>query len=230
MPKHELLDSITHAHLRLRPRREPDPHFVQVVASEFVAAASCCPVVFTKQPQTGAFYAGVMFGLQPGDTLLPDAISRSGFQPLALQRDGFFISEENIVIDLDHPRLSTTQGEPLFDEAHMPSPALRRIQRALGQVQSGLDQTERFIRTLMDFTLIEPIDITLTFRDRKRVVLEGLYTVSLDAFRDLDDAAVLQLVRAGYAQLMYVMNASLHHIGRLASLRDAQVENARVSC
>ena len=228
MPKLELLDSITHARLMLRPRGEPDPHFVQVVASEFAAAASCCPIVFTKQPQTGAFYTGVMFGLQPGDTLLADAASRGGFQPLALQRDGFFISEEKIVVDLDHPRISASEGEPLFDDAHMPSPGLRRVQRALGQVQTGLDQTERFIRTLMEFKLIEPMDVTLAFRDRKRIVLEGLYTVSLDAFRDLDDSAVLQLVRAGYAQLMYVMNASLHHIGRFASLRDAQIENVRV--
>jgi hypothetical protein len=79
----------------------------------------------------------------------------------------------------------------------------------------------------MEFKLIEPIDITLAFRDRKRIVLEGLYTVSLDAFRDLNDTAVLQLVRAGHAQRRYVMNASLHHIGRFASLRDAQIQGVR---
>jgi hypothetical protein len=40
------------------------PHFLQVLAPEFQVAATCCPILFTKDPETGGFYAGAMFGFQ----------------------------------------------------------------------------------------------------------------------------------------------------------------------
>jgi hypothetical protein len=44
--------------------------------------------------------------------------------------------------------------------------------------------------------------------------------VSLDAIRELDDAAALRLLRAGHLQLAYTMNASLKQIPILAQLRN----------
>ncbi|HEU4602092.1 MAG TPA: SapC family protein [Steroidobacteraceae bacterium] len=222
MPNHELLNSEQHRHLRVRQRPGADPHFVQIVPAEFVAAAANCPILLTKHPQTGEFYVGAMFGFRAGETLLENAAARGGFEPLGLLRDGFFIAGESIAVDVDHPRFSTTEGDPLFDDALMPSTELRHVQRVLGQVQSGIEQSDAFVRALLQFKLIEPIDITLRFNDSEQLVLQGLYTVSLDRFRELDDADVLQLVRAGHAQLMYLMNMSLHQISRLASLRNAR--------
>ena len=68
--------------------------------------------------------------------------------------------------------------------------------------------------------LIEPIEISLRFDSAERLTLQGLYTVSLDRLRDIDDAAALRLFRAGHLQLAYSMAASLKHIPRLARLRE----------
>jgi hypothetical protein len=68
--------------------------------------------------------------------------------------------------------------------------------------------------------LIEPIDISLTFADGERLSLQGLYTVSLDRLRDVDDAAALRLFRAGHLQLVYTMAGSLRHLGRFARVRN----------
>lgn len=219
-PEFELLNAETHGHLRLCRRDDDAPHFVQIVAGEFAAAAACCPILLSKDATTGSFYAGAMFGFRPGESFVADVVARSGFHPLSLQRDGFFISGADIAIDRSCPRFSDTEGEPLFDEARQPSVGLRSIQRALGQLHAGIKQTNGFIGALAELKLIEPIDVTLDFYGNEHLMLQGLYTVSLDSIHELDDAAVLRLFRTGYLQLAYTMNASLRQIRILAQLRD----------
>lgn len=218
MPTLELLDPRKHGQLRLRARGPDLQHFVQIVASEFAAAAATCPVLFSKDASNGAFYAGAMFGFKPGENLLLD--DPGGFDPLMWQREGFFLSERHIAIDREHARFSPGDGAPLFDEAQQPGEALRAIQRTLGEIHHGLEQTGAFIAALLDLKLIEPIDISLNFDGGERISLQGLYTVSLDRLRDVDDAAATRLFRAGHLQLAYTMAASLKQIARLARLRN----------
>lgn len=220
----ELLSPESHRHLRLRTPGEDKPHFVQIVASEFATAATSCPVLFTKEAATGKFFAGAMFAFKPGESFLIEETQRSDFSPLSLQRDGFFISGEQIAIDRDNARFSDSEGEPLFDGSGQPGVALRRIQRTLGQLKAGIDMTDRFIRALVELKLIESIDITLNFdTSSDRLTLKGLYTVSLDGIRALNDAAALRLLRAGYLQFAYTMSASLEQLPILARLRDRAI-------
>jgi len=220
VPNLELLNPQSHAHLRLRMTPAEPSHFVQIVAGEFAAAAACGPILFTKESATGGFFAGVMFVFKPGENLLGTVEERGGFSPLMLQREGFFFSEQHIAIDRGHARFSEQVGDALFDEAQQPGAALRAIQRVLGEIHTGLEQTKAFIHALADLKLIEPIDISLTFEDGERLTLQGLYTVSQDRLREIDDAAAIRLFRAGHLQLAYTMTASLKQIGRLARLRN----------
>ncbi len=223
MPTLELLDPQQHGHLRLRASGGDTPHFVQIFAGEFAAAATCCPVLFTKEATTGSFYAGALFGFKPGENLLGSSEERGGFEPLMLRRDGFFISGQSIAIDRAHARFSESDGEPLFDGAQQPADALRAVQRMLGEIHGGMEQTKAFIAALAELKLIEPIEVSLTFGQGERVTLQGLYTVSLDRLRAVDDAAAVRMFRAGHLQLAYIMSASLKHIPRLARLRNRAV-------
>jgi len=218
----QLLDPRNHARLRLRPLEAATPHFVQIVAGEFAVAATCCPILFTKDSATGGFYAGAVFGFRPGENLLGSAEQRGGFLPLMLQREGFFLSEQHIAIDPGHARFSESDGEPLFDAAQQPADALRAMQRILGEIHAGLEQMKAFIAALTEAKLIEPIDVSLNFASGERLTLQGLYTVSLDRLRQLDDMGALRLFRAGHLQLAYIMAASLKHIPRLARIRNAR--------
>jgi hypothetical protein len=222
VPNLELLDPRRHGDLRLRAGEEAAPHFVQVLTGEFAAAAACCPILFTKDSGTGGLYAGAMLGFKADDDLLRTVEARGGFTPLALQRAGFYISGQHVAIDRDDPRFSAVDGEPLFDDTGQPGNRLRAIQRILGEMTTGLEQTKAFIAAVSDLKLVEPIDVSLTFDDGERLTLQGLYTVSLDRLRDLDDAAALRLFRAGHLQFAYTMAASLKQIGRLARLRNSR--------
>lgn len=224
----ERLNPQDHGQLRFSPRSGPEPHFVQIVPVEFAAAAACCPVLFSKDPASGAFYAGAMLGLKPGEGALKDVADRGGFEPLNLQRDGFFISGEHIAIDRGNPRFSESEGEPLFDEAQQPSVALRRIQRVLRQLHEGTAQSDAFVRNLVELKLVESIDISLSFDDGERLTLQGLYTVSRDALRDVGDAEIVRLFRSGHLQLALTMAGSLNQLRILAQLRNRRIAGAAV--
>lgn len=225
----ELLNSKDHARLRIRPTQNAVPHFVQIVLSEFSAAAASCPVLLTKDASTGEFYAGAMLGFKPGEPLKITAADRAGFDPLHLVRDGFFVSGEQIAIDRDNPRFSETVGEPLFDEEQRPSVRLRHVQKALFDLHQGIESTRQFIQSMLKLKLIEPIDVSLRFDSGEHLTLQGLYTVSLDSLRALPDAEALELFRAGYLQHAYTMNVSLGQIGVLAHLRNSQTGQARIA-
>ncbi|MBO9707929.1 MAG: SapC family protein [Caulobacter sp.] len=218
----QLLNAQDHGHLRLGRLPAAAPHFVQVVPSEFVAAAAVCPIFLTKNAETGRFYAGAMFGFEPGENLLGAAgAGQAVFTPLDLERQGFFATDSGeIAVDLSHPRFSGHQGAALFDVQGQPTSAARRLQHVLAQMRAGVDESERFIQALLARKLVEPIDIELSFDDGKTLSLNGLYTVSLDTLAELDDAAVLELFRQGDLQLIYAMNGSLKHVSALAKLRN----------
>lgn len=218
----EILNNVAHRGLRIRPDLgEPHPHFTPIVMNEFPAAASACPIFFAKDPATGEFYVAALFGFEPGELLVEGAqASRSLFQPLDLQRRGFFTAEENIAIDTAHPRFGPGASLALFEDDGAPSGILRKIQRALGELTAGIDATRAFIKELLRLKLIEPIDASLKFDDGKNLTLEGLYTVSRDGLNDLADDEVLGLYRKSYLQAAMCMTFSLNQIAVLAQRRN----------
>lgn len=219
----ELLNVRDHAGLRLEPLPAQGPHFVQIVPSEFVAAAASCPIFLTKNAETGQFYAGAMFGFEPGEDLLSQTGGSRIFTPMDLERQGFYLAAGGaLAVDPRHRRFGT-RGAALFEGDGEPAPALRRLQQVLGRLQAGVAETDAFVKALLDLRLIEPIDIDLSFDDGKTLSLQGLYTVSLDALAELGDAAVLDLFRRGHLQLIYAMSGSLKQVSALARLRNDKI-------
>lgn len=221
----EQLNAGRHAALRLGDLPPDGPHFVQILASEFVAAAAVCPILLTKNPETGQFYAGAMFGFEPGENLLRNgAASRLPFMPMDLERQGFFVASDGAVaVDPGHARFAVARGEPLFEADGQPAPALRRIQHVLAQMGVGVPETDSFIQALVALRLVEPIDVDLSFDDGQALSLTGLYTVSLDRLAELKDETVLDLFRHGYLQLIYAMVGSLRQVSSLARLRNDKI-------
>jgi hypothetical protein len=220
----EILNSEAHKNLRIRSDAGiAHPHFVPILLQEFAAAASSCPIFFAKSSDTGEFYAAAMFGFQPGELLVEGADrGTAAFKPLELQRQGFYISDENIAIDREHPRFAEGAAIPLFDDGG-PSSALRKIQQLLGQVHGGTEATRSFIRELLRLKLIEPIDISLKFDDGQKLTLDGLYTIGRDGLGELDDSAIISFFRNGYLQAALCVIQSLNQVSVLARRRNERL-------
>lgn len=220
MARLELLNADSHRLLRVGAPVPDDRNFVPVAVGEFAAAAATCPILFSKSPETGQFYAGAMFGFRPGE---PPLVDEDGYVPLDRERQGFFVSGEEIALDPEHPRISGADGEALFDADGQPSERLQRIQRALGHLKIGVERTDAFIRALIDLKLVEPIDVSLRFDDGETLRLQGLYTIARDSLHELGDSDALELFRAGYLQLAYTMLASLEQIPVMARRRNRRL-------
>jgi hypothetical protein len=221
MEQWELLDRQRHAGLRVSAAGDAARHFVQLVADEIVPAALHYPVLFTRHPDTGALYAGAVMGLKPGENHALGSDGRLPYRPADLERQGFFVSGENIAIDPAHAAfVGGGESDPVFDMDGEPAPALHRVQAALRRLHKGLPETETLLDRFMGNGLIEPIDLSFQFDDGERLRLEALYTISLDALHALPDAVVVEMFRAGDLQIAYAQTGSLHHIPTLARRRN----------
>ena len=216
------LDRQGHASLRASAANAVGRHFVQLVTSEFPQAACEYPILFTKNPETGAFYPGTVMGLAAGENLCAKDGVLPGYRPADLVRQGFYLVEERIALDPDDSVFSAS-GQPLFDERGEPTHTLRAVQQAMHQLSQGLRETEAVVARLVEHRLLEPIDISLDFDDGSHLRLDGLYSISLDALHALDDAAALSLFRHGDLQIAYLQSASVRHIRTLAHRRNEQL-------
>jgi hypothetical protein len=196
---------------------------VQIVVTEVTRAAACCPVVLAKSPETGRSALVALFGFQPGEVLVEGAeAGNAAFLPLDLQRQGFFTADDNIAIDLAHPRFAPGGTVPLFDamgaeRRDAPGPARdrpshghRRADRAIHRHARGRETD----RTGRHFTF---------FRRRADDRAERLYSVSGEALSALEDATIIRLFRQGWLQAALAIHGSLHQVGILARRRNERL-------
>jgi hypothetical protein len=61
---------------------------------------------------------------------LKEGRGHEGYRPLNLQRVPFFVSGDDLAIDLDHSRVAADIGQSLFDGQGAPTPYLESIKAA----------------------------------------------------------------------------------------------------
>jgi hypothetical protein len=220
-----ILNSLTHRDVRVQAEASAkfgdNQRFVPVVIAEFPLLVTHYPVLFSKDSETGAFFCGAMLGIDEGENLfLKNGKGHEGYRPLNLQRAPFFVSGEELAIDLDHARIATDAGQALFNDKGEPTPYLESIKAAFQQLKPGIEMTKRFTESLLNLNLLEPVDIVLGFDDGSKRNLVDLYTVNQEVLRQLSDASVIELFRRGYLQLIYLLIASLKQIPVLAKKKN----------
>jgi len=218
-----VLNGVHHRNLRIdaapSARHGDNQRFVPVIVNEIPLLVAHCPVFFSKDANTGAFYCGAMLGFDDGENLfLGDG--RETYRPLNLQRGPFFTAGSDLAIDLDNSRVGTDRGEALFAGNGEPTAYLKSIVQLFRDLVPGLERTKVFIDTLLKLKLIEPVDINVAFDDGSKREVAGLYTVNQGALRDLPDATVVELFRRGYLHLIYLLIASLKQVPVLAQRKN----------
>lgn len=229
-----LLNPAHHSDLRVKTGASAEhgdnQRFVQVVIREFPLLVVHYPILLSKDAETGAFFCGAMLGIDPNENLFLDRHhgGMTAYRPLNLQRMPFYAAGDQLAIDLDSPRVGTSEGEPLFDGDGQPSAFTRNVAAAFGELRPGIEATKAFIATLLELDLIEPVDISLSFDDGEARELHDLYTIDQERLRELPDVVVLDLFRRGYLHSISLMVASLKQIPVLARMRNRRLlpENA----
>ncbi len=237
MTNHAVLDNVTHKDLRViteRSARYGDNIACSTVFPiELRQVQAQYPIVLRKNADSGRFEPIALFGLNSQENLFLDEGGwDASYIPLSVERQPFLIgvnpnpgaeSELSVHIDMDSPRVSQTEGEPVFLQYGGDSPFLQRITSVLLAIHEGHEQNRGLTDALAGLELLEPFTLDIQLQDGSKHKLAGLYTINEDRLRSLDGEAVADLHRAGYLEAVYMILASLPNFKRLIERKNARL-------
>jgi len=246
MAKHELLNNITHQDLRVLSRfgREYGDNVGMVTAfpTEFAELQREYPIFLRKDPREGQWQAVALLGFETHENLfvqegrwnaayLPGAIAKGpfliGFQEQRI--DGELRREPVIHVDVEHPRVSRSEGEPVFLPHGGNSPYLEHISNVLRGLRDGLEAAPAMYAAYDALGLIQPMNLELQLDAQHRVSLAGLYGIDRDRLAALDAEQLHSLHRSGYLEGVYLLLSSLHNLRRLMAEKQRRLRLAEAA-
>ena len=230
------LNNIQHAQVRIKqvPCALDDIMFSPVYTSEMRALQSSFPLMFYKNPNEGSFQPIALFGFEQGENLfIDDEQWHSQYIPMLVQRGPLMIAVDGktdtgeparvVAIDMDHPNVSETEGEPLFLEFGGNTEYLDRLATMLEGIHLGHTSTPQFVDALTQHGLITPITLKITLRNGEDHAVEGFYAVDDEKLQVLNEVAVTDLHRRGHLLPAFMMVASQSQLKRLIDLKNQKV-------
>lgn len=232
MTRHALLDNVSHRDLRIhrvfRPGHGYDENIARAFPAELEALQNDYPLFFIKNADSGHFEPVALLGFEEGENLyLEEGQWDAPYLPLSVERQPLLIGFQEqdvdgvptevpvVHIDLDHPSISESEGEPLFLPQGGESECLERMNSLLTHVHQGHQAIPAFSQTLVGLELIESISLDLEFRDGSNHSVKGLYAIDEERLAGLNGAALESLHSKGYLRPIYMMLASLPNLSIL---------------
>lgn len=205
-----------------------DVMFCLTFPLEFRDVQAHYPIVFRRTADPAGYEALALFGFEEGENLFLGAGAGAGWDagyvPLAIRRQPFLIGRHggqlNVHVDLDHPRVSRTEGEVLFLQYGGTSEYLERAGEVLTAIHEGMQGLPAFVGALAGHGLLEPFSVDIELRDGSQHRLEGFETIDEARLLALPGAALERLNRAGHLQAIYMAMASLTHLRDLIARRE----------
>ncbi|HEX7803470.1 MAG TPA: SapC family protein [Pseudoxanthomonas sp.] len=231
MARFELLNNVAHKDLRVAtgfgPRFGDDVGMVPAFPSEFAELQREYPIFFRKD-DAGQWQSVALLGFEQRENLylahgrwnaayLPGAAAKGpfliGFQERRV--DGELRQEPVMHVDLDHPRVNYTEGEPVFLPQGGNTPYLDHIAGVLRGIRNGTEFGSAMFAAFDSLRLIQPVNLDVQLDERHRVSVGGLYSMDRDRLAALEGDSLARLNRAGYLEGAYLVLASLHNMRRL---------------
>ena len=240
MANHQLLDNVTHKNLRIITDRSAwygdDMAATLVFPLEFRRVQSEYPIAFQKNAESGQFEPIALFGLEEGENLYLGAEGwEASYIPLTVERQPFLIGfttttdsgvpqDEAVVhVDMDSPRISETDGVPVFLEHGGQSPYLEHINSVLNAIHQGYGQNNRFSEALAELELLEPFTFDFELKDGSRKKLSGLYTLNEEKLASLRGEALEALHAKGFLENIYMAMASIANLRTLIERKNQRL-------
>lgn len=230
MPTPVLLNNIDHHNMRIITRRGAQfgdqVMAVPTFPAEFRDVQACFPIVFCKTVDGLGFEPQVLLGFEQGENLfLKGEQWDAPYVPLMIERQPFLIGvsggELMVNVDLDHPRVSRTEGEAVFKEHGGNTEFLERATSLLFAIHQGMQGMQGFLAALLKHELLESFVLDVELNDGTQNRLVGFYTINEDRLQALSGEAIAELHQAGYLQPIYLVIASLSNLRALIDRKNA---------
>jgi hypothetical protein len=141
------------------------------------------------------------------------------------QVEGEKRTDRLIHVDLDHPRVSFTEGEPVFLPQGGNSPMLDHMAAVLRGIHEGIQVGKDMFAAFTALNLIEPVKLEVRVTPEQTVNLSGLHTITFEKLRSLDKDTLHQFHQTGYLQAAFLTAASVGNIRKLVALKQARIRN-----
>ena len=205
---------------------------VLIFPTEFEAVQREYPIFF-RQDADGAFQAVALLGLDRDENLFLGAGGWSARYIPALQQRGPFSiglqvtpdsdtgAEPMIHVDIDHPRASRTEGEPVFMPHGGNAPYLEHITSVLSTIYTGIETAPAMFAAFIELDLIRPVTVEIQLDDARRYDLPNLFTIDQARLAELSGADLERIHRSGFLAAALWATSSLANVGRLIEMKNA---------
>lgn len=226
-----LLNNVEHKDLRVITHHGHglgDSHpYVPTFPGEFRLLQTHYPIVFSKAAEDQPFEPVALFGFENDENLF---LTEDGWDattiPLLVERLPFLIGKHGeelmIHIDLDSPRISKTEGEPLFLEHGGMTPYLERVNSMLITVHEGMESNAAFVAALVKHELLESFALDVRLDDGSQHRMTGFHTIHEENLNKLDAAALDSLHQQDYLAAIFFQLASLSNFRALIERKNAR--------
>ncbi len=233
MSRTVLLDNTRHKDLKVRTGFSSEfgdnVNMALVFPSEFSWVQREYPILFRKDEREG-LQAVALLGLDRGENLFLDGQEwRARYVPAVHQRGPFLIGlhdsgsgqpEPMVHVDLDHPRISETEGQPVFLRHGGHSPYLERINRVLQLIVQGADAVAPMFTAFGEAGLLETMEVKVNLDERTQYTLPEFLTIDTERLAALKGAELERLNRSGFLNLAFAAAGSLGNIEWLIELKN----------
>jgi hypothetical protein len=235
MTRNVLLDNVVHKDLKVKTGYSAEfgdnVNSVMVFPTEFVHVQREYPILFRKD-SAGQFQAIALLGLDRDENLflqgntwiaryVPALLARGPFLIGFRQNEaGEAINEIVTHVDLDHPRISQTEGEPIFRSQGGNSPYLERANRMLQLIHRGMGAMRPMFAAFEEAGLLEPRDIEIQLDGRTKYQVPGFLVISEARLANLDGAQLEKLNKTGFLHFALFALASLANVNWLIELKN----------
>lgn len=239
-----LLDNVSHKDLRVRTGYSAEfgdnINLAPVFPTEFTFAQREYPILFRRNPK-GDLEAVVLLGLDKGENLFLDDHGWNARYVPAIQRRGPFLiglhpnedgaSDSNelmVHVDLDHPRISKTEGAPVFLQHGGNSPFLERATRMLQMIAHGAEFASPMFTAFEEAGLIDEMVAEVNVNDGVSYKLPDFLIINQDRLAALDGKTLEHMNQLGYLQLAMLLVTSLGNVNWLIELKNRKIAAGQV--
>ena len=236
MPKHVMLNNIAHKDLRVITRRAAEfgdnVGTVMAVPTEFAELQREYPIFFRKDASTGEYVSVALLGFSKDENLfldergwnatyVPALIARGpfliGFQE---RQEGGEVRKEPVIhLDIEDPRVSSTEGEPIFQPQGGNSRYLDHVAAILNGINLGLTVSKAMFAAFTAADLIEPLKLEVKINSEEQYNVVGLHTISQQKLSALDAETLHKLHREGFLHCAFLVANSLPNVQRLIDIK-----------
>lgn len=207
-------------------------HSVPLTGVEFPMAARDLPIMFAGQSVEEAGPMALL-GLRQNENLFVNAEGQwepNIYIPAFVRRYPFILAEKpegaegddfTVFLDESYEGFDSAEGERLFMEDGSDSEMLTKAVGFLGEFQQNVSRTKWFMDQLRKHDLLELRNIRLAKtgadgQEGPAISLNGLFAVSEEKLRELDEKTAREFAREGVYGWIYAHLLSLSNIERVA--------------